>query len=168
MPRNAGRKNKNKKTNAAKKQTKIENVKVEQEIDEKVEEKQVVKQEEASTQKEVKTKKETKSKKVTTDKKQKHFFKDFRAELKKVNWPTPKNLFNNVVAVLVIVVIMGVLIFLLDLGFDQLNKHGINNLKKIVNPDNSVTNSVDDGNAVDLDNAVNNEADTSTDTNTAE
>jgi len=29
----------------------------------------------------------------------KHFFKDFKAELKKVIWPTPKQLVNNTVAV---------------------------------------------------------------------
>ena len=32
----------------------------------------------------------------------KHFFKDFKAELKKVIWPTPKQLVNNTVAVGVI------------------------------------------------------------------
>ena len=30
----------------------------------------------------------------------KHFFKDFKAELKRVIWPTPKQLLNNTVAVI--------------------------------------------------------------------
>ena len=38
----------------------------------------------------------------------KHFFKDFKAELKKVIWPTPKQLVNNTIAVVTIVLITGV------------------------------------------------------------
>ena len=33
----------------------------------------------------------------TENKVKKHFFKDFKAELKKVIWPTPKQLVNNTV-----------------------------------------------------------------------
>ena len=44
----------------------------------------------------------------------KHFFKDFKAELKKVIWPTPKQLVNNTVAVVTIVLITAVIVFLLD------------------------------------------------------
>ena len=40
----------------------------------------------------------------------KHFFKDFKAELKKVIWPTPKQLTNNTMAVVVIVVIVVVVV----------------------------------------------------------
>ena len=47
--------------------------------------------------------KEAKSKKDTKNKKS--FFKDFKAELKKVIWPTPKQLVNNTVAVVVIVLV---------------------------------------------------------------
>ena len=36
-------------------------------------------------------------------KENKHFFKDFKAELKRVIWPTPKQLVNNTVAVITIV-----------------------------------------------------------------
>ena len=38
------------------------------------------------------------------DIKKKHFFKDFKAELKKVIWPTPKQVLNNTIAVIVIAV----------------------------------------------------------------
>ena len=72
-------------------------------------------------EKEAKTKKETKNKKS--------FFKDFKAELKKVIWPTPKQLVNNTVAVVVIVIITAAIVFVLDLAFDLFNKYGINKLK---------------------------------------
>ena len=63
----------------------------------------------------------------------KHFFKDFKAELKKVIWPTPKQLVNNTVAVITIVLITAVIVFVLDVVFDLMNKYGISNLQNIVN-----------------------------------
>ena len=74
--------------------------------------------------------KEAKSKKETKNKKS--FFKDFKAELKKVIWPTPKQLVNNTVAVVVIVVITAAIVFVLDLVFDLLGKYGINKLKSSI------------------------------------
>ena len=62
----------------------------------------------------------------------KHFFKDFKAELKKVIWPTPKQLTNNTVAVVVIVVIIGVLVFALDRAFEAMNQYGITKLQNYV------------------------------------
>ena len=75
-------------------------------------------------------KKETKNKKS--------FFKDFKAELKKVFWPTPKQLVNNTVAVVTIVVITAAIVFVLDVMFDLLSKYGINNLKSHVRGYNTV------------------------------
>lgn len=63
----------------------------------------------------------------------KHFFKDFKAELKKVIWPTPKQLVNNTVAVVVIVLITAAIVFVLDAIFDLGNKYGITQLQSIVN-----------------------------------
>ena len=57
-------------------------------------------------------------------KNKKHFFKDFKAELKKVIWPTPKQIVNNTVAVITIVLITAVIVFVLDLFFDLLNEKG--------------------------------------------
>ena len=71
--------------------------------------------------KEAKNKKETKNKKS--------FFKDFKAELKKVIWPTPKQLINSTTAVVVIVVLTAAIVFVLDLAFDLFNQYGINRLK---------------------------------------
>ena len=62
----------------------------------------------------------------------KHFFKDFKAELKKVIWPTPKQLINNTVAVIVIVVIVCAIVFALDAVFDAINKYGITELQSYV------------------------------------
>ena len=71
--------------------------------------------------------KETKSNKDLKNKK--HFFKDFKAELKKVIWPTPKQVVNNTIAVIVIVLITAAIVFVLDVLFDLFNEVGINRLK---------------------------------------
>ena len=56
------------------------------------------------------------------------FSKKFKAELKKVIWPTPKQLFNNTVAVLLIVII----VFVLDIAFESMNKYGVNKIKESI------------------------------------
>ena len=71
--------------------------------------------------------KESKNKKEN-----KHFFKDFKAELKKVIWPTPKQLVNNTVAVATIVLITAAIVFVLDTVFDLGNIYGITKLQSIV------------------------------------
>ena len=65
-------------------------------------------------------------------KKQKHFWKDFKAELKKVIWPTRSQVVNNTIIVLVIVVIITAIVFVLDLAFEALNTYGIDKLKTLV------------------------------------
>lgn len=42
------------------------------------------------------------------------FFRDGRAEVKKVTWPTPKTVFKNAGIVLLIIVVLGGFIFGLD------------------------------------------------------
>ena len=63
----------------------------------------------------------------------KHFFKDFKAELKKVIWPTPKQLVNNTTAVVAIVLVTAAIVFVLDVVFDMGNKYGISKMQNIVN-----------------------------------
>ena len=70
-------------------------------------------------------------------KENKHFFKDFKAELKRVIWPTPKQLVNNTVAVIVIVLITAVIVFALDLIFEIVNKQGIKRVKDFVESHNN-------------------------------
>ena len=80
-----------------------------------------------------------KDKKVTNkennnkdNKNKKSFFKGLKAELKKVIWPTPKQLLNNTVAVITIVLITAVIVFVLDLAFESLNKYGIDKIKSSI------------------------------------
>ena len=55
------------------------------------------------------------------EKKKRRFFKDFKAELKRVVWPTPKQLLNNTIAVVTIVLVIGLIVFLLDFSADYPN-----------------------------------------------
>ena len=55
-----------------------------------------------------------------------------RAELKKVTWPTRKELVNSTIAVIVIVVITAIIVFLLDVVFESVNTYGINRLRTVV------------------------------------
>ena len=65
------------------------------------------------------------------------FRKDFKAELKKVVWPTSKQMVNNVIAVLTIVIITALIVFVLDFAFGAMNNYGINKLKEKVQPKNN-------------------------------
>lgn len=84
-------------------------------------------------------KKEAKANKKENNKNKKSFAKDFKAELKKVIWPTPKQLLNNTVAVLTIVLITAAIVFVLDLAFESLNKYGVNKVKEVVTSVNSTS-----------------------------
>ncbi len=77
-------------------------------------------------------KKEAKANKKEVNKNKKSFSKDFKAELKKVIWPTPKQLVNNTVAVVTIVLITAAIVFVLDLAFESVNKYGVNKIKEAV------------------------------------
>ena len=92
----------------------------------------------------------------------KHFFKDFKAELKKVIWPTPKQLVNKTVAVITIVLITAAIVFVLDVVFDMGNKYGISHLQNVVNEKYNTT----DNNTTtdDTDNTDNGETNTSSGT----
>ena len=76
-------------------------------------------------------KKEAKANKENS-KNKKSFFKGFKAELKKVIWPTPKQLVNNTTAVIVIVLITAAIVFVLDITFETINKQGIDKIKAVV------------------------------------
>ena len=88
-------------------------------------------------------------------KENKHFLKDFKAELKKVIWPTPKQLVNNTVAVITIVLLIAIIVFVLDFTFEKMNTFGINKLKSMV----ETTNSVEDLNANAIQESVNEQVD---------
>ena len=73
-----------------------------------------------------KTNKVNKTEKV---KSKRHFWKDFKAELKKVVWPTPKQLVNSTIAVITIVLVTALIVFVLDLGFEAIKTRGIDRLQ---------------------------------------
>ena len=98
----------------------------------------------------------------SSEKNKRHFFKDFKAELKRVIWPTPKQLINNTLAVIVMVLITAVIVFVLDFAFEKLNTYGINNLKNYV--DSSNTNSTNEI-SNEASNNTTNETDTEANTN---
>ena len=50
------------------------------------------------------------------------YFKDAKAEFKKVVWPTPKETTRNTIVVLIMCFIAGLIIFGLDSAFGMLNK----------------------------------------------
>ena len=89
--------------------------------------------------------------KTENNKKQKHFWKDFKAELKRVIWPTRSQVVKNTVVVIIIVAIVTALCFVLDFAFEALNTYGIDKLKSAVQSNNS---NVIDENIVDNENTT--------------
>ncbi len=110
------------------------------------------------------------TKKESKENNKRHFFKDFKAELKKVIWPTPKQLVNNTVAVITIVLITAVIVFALDLVFEVMNDYGINKLRDVISTqntevtdtnnenENTAVNETSDSNSEETNNTDNNEA----------
>ena len=97
-------------------------------------------------------KNEAKQNKKENNKNKKSFFKDFKAELKKVVWPTPKQLVNNTVAVITIVLITAAIVFVLDFVFETVNKYGIDKVRDAV-----VTNFQNNSEAENTENSENSE-----------
>lgn len=87
-----------------------------------------------------------KEEKKKVKKEKKNFFKNFKAELKKVIWPTPKQLVNNTIAVITIVLITAIIVFVLDFAFEALNQYGINKLRDVVSSkeDTNIVNTIDE------------------------
>lgn len=71
-------------------------------------------------------------KEMNKEKKNKNFGKELKSELKKVSWPTLKQLVNNTTAVITIVLIVSAIVFVLDVCFKNLNNFGIGRLKALV------------------------------------
>ena len=86
-----------------------------------------------------KKEKKNNNKNKENNKNKKSFFKGFKAELKKVIWPTPKQLVNNTVAVITIVLITAAIVFVLDLTFESINKHGVDKIKEVISTTNETS-----------------------------
>ena len=65
-----------------------------------------------------------------SNKKKGRYFKDMKAELKKVVWPSPKQLATNTLAVIVFTLIIAVLVFVFDLCFDSISTKGVRPLQE--------------------------------------
>lgn len=112
-------------------------------------------------------KKDNKTKKQENSKNKKSFFKDFKAELKKVVWPTPKQLVNNTIAVITIVLITAVIVFVLDVIFEAANEHGVERIKEIITTNETTENVTSEDNTTSNE-TTENEAGSTEETNTAE
>ena len=99
-------------------------------------------------------------------------FKDFKAELKKVVWPTPKELANSTAAVIVIVIVVSIIVLILDIAFDFFNTYGIEKLRSVYSASQTVEENTTNNEATEevLDNSSNTveESNTTNTANTAE
>ena len=123
-----------------------ETTEVEKKVKKTVEKKEEVKAEVKSTKKSSKETVKKSSKETTKKAKAKSgFFKDFKAELKKVVWPSSKEVINGTTAVIVIVLITTLLVFVLDFTFEKIIVNGTEKLTSIVssNDDNNEANTED-------------------------
>lgn len=64
----------------------------------------------------------SKTKKASFGTRVKRFFKDIKAELKKVTWPTKEQLIHNTGVIIVFIIIITIILSLLDVAFAQLFK----------------------------------------------
>lgn len=72
------------------------------------------------------------AKKDVNNEKKNNFSKELKSEMRKVTWPTFKELVNSTSAVISIVIIVAVIVFILDVCFENLNKFGVEKLKAFV------------------------------------
>lgn len=61
------------------------------------------------------------------------FLEGLQSRIKKVKWPTAKELFNSTAAVLAIVFIVAAIVIVLDLAFESLNRLEVNGIEKLQN-----------------------------------
>ena len=98
----------------------------------------------------------------------KSFFKEFKAELKRVSWPTMKQLVNNTAAVVAIVLLVSGIVFVLDVVFESLNVYGVDKLKALVTSSSSEVVEEDHEHSEDAATETSNEAGATDSTNTVE
>ena len=87
-----------------------------------------------------------KKEKKDNNKQKRHYFKDMKAELKKVIWPTAKQTANNTVAVVVFTLAIALIVFVLDVVFDFANKNGVVALQEKVKSSYSASNTTEETN----------------------
>lgn len=62
----------------------------------------------------------TKTNKTSFSARVKRFFKDTKAELKKVTWPTKEQLIHNTGVIIVFIILIAIILSVLDLAFGKL------------------------------------------------
>ena len=87
-----------------------------------------------------------KKEKKDNNKQKRHYFKDMKAELKKVIWPTAKQTANNTVAVIAFTLAIALIVFVLDVVFDFANKNGVVALQEKVKSSYSANNTTEESN----------------------
>ena len=87
-----------------------------------------------------------KKEKKENNKQKRHYFKDMKAELKKVIWPTAKQTANNTVAVIAFTLAIALIVFVLDVVFDFANKNGVVALQEKVKSSYSASNTTEETN----------------------
>ena len=80
------------------------------------------------------------------NKQKSRFFKDMKAELKKVIWPTAKQTANNTIAVIAFTLVIALIVFVLDVVFDFANKNGVVALQEKVKSSYSTNNTTAESN----------------------
>ena len=85
-----------------------------------------------------------KKEKKDNNKQKRHYFKDMKAELKKVIWPTAKQTANNTVAVIAFTLAIALIVFVLDVVFDFANKNGVVALQEKVKSSYSASNTTEE------------------------
>ena len=85
-----------------------------------------------------------KKEKKDNNKQKRHYFKDMKAELKKVIWPTAKQTANNTVAVIAFTLAIALIVFVLDVVFDFANKKGVVALQEKVKSSYSASNTTEE------------------------
>ena len=91
------------------------------------------------------------------NKNKKSFFKGFKAELKKVIWPTPKQLINSTTAVITIVIVTAIIVFALDMMFKTINEIGVNQLRSWVQSREETDENLNEDSNQEIDNTQNEE-----------
>ncbi len=61
-----------------------------------------------------------------------NFIKEVNGELKKVTWPTGKELVTSTATVLFITLTIAIIVFVLDFAFEKANTFGVEKLKTVV------------------------------------
>lgn len=97
-----------------------------------------------------------KEEKAKVKKERKHYFKEFRSELKKVIWLTPKQLVNSTLVVITMVLVVAAIVFVLDIAFDSMNKYGVTKLQSVVEEKFNTTNNTTNSTEVNTSNEVTN------------